>query len=217
MIIVCNYLINLLFFDCTLHMHSSICACICAFTLFISSNIWSYSSCIHVSMHTYINAYMNWYKHSDLGTHVCINVCNYAFIVLHACVQTHTYTHSYIIHLHRRACINAFMCQINTRTHTHVCFETTRRAFKSITLIHCCLSGCCSLSESRCWGFQRHVWPFSLAASSWNVILCTNLIVFDVSPQGFKGKTGHVGFPGQKVSQQLVAFAVALSLTSFCL
>lgn len=34
---------------------------------------------------------------------------------------------------------------------------------------------------------------------------CTNLILFDVPPQGFKGKTGHVGFPGQKVSTQLIA------------
>ncbi len=34
---------------------------------------------------------------------------------------------------------------------------------------------------------------------------CTNPILFDVSPQGFKGKTGHVGFPGQKVSQWLIA------------
>lgn len=117
----------------------------------------------------------------------------------------HTFIHNPFIQACTYKCIHA--SDNHACTYTHVIWDHTCHAFKNrcITLIRRCLSGCCVLSESRCWGFQRRVWPLSLAASSWNVILCTNLIVFDVSPQGFKGKTGHAGFPGQKVSQQLVA------------
>lgn len=44
----------------------------------------------------------------------------------------------------------------------------------------------------------------------WQPRLCefwywTDFILFDVFPQGFKGKPGHAGFPGQKVSQALIA------------
>lgn len=52
------------------------------------------------------------------------------------------------------------------------------------------------------WAFKDSL-PLLLAGSTFEFLYCTRLILFDVSLQGFKGKTGHVGFPGQKVSQQL--------------
>lgn len=85
-------------------------------------------------------------------------------------------------------------------------------SFSFLSLILCI--SVCVLPKSRCSGFQRHVWLFfgSLDCEFW---YCTNLILFDVSPQGFKGKTGHVGFPGQKVSQQLIALSLVCLYIQF--
>lgn len=153
-------------------------------------------------MHTWIDINTRiWYTRMCK----CLQLCIHRAARMCSDAHIHTFIHNPFIQACTYKCIHA--SDKHAYTYTHVLWDHTCRAFKNswITLIHRCLSGCCAPSESRCWGFQRRVCPFSLAASSWNVLLCTNLIVFDVSPQGFKGKTGHAGFPGQKVSQQLVA------------
>ena len=124
-----------------------------------------------------------------------------------------THTHSHILtHSHSQS-------RTHTSTHTHAnTYAPTHTLKKGVAAsfsppVSFYISLSCSLYLSLCY-IQEQVFRISKTRLPvlWQPQLCefwyrTSVMLFDVSPQGFKGKTGHVGFPGQKVSQHLIGLS----------